>query len=393
MNVIPNSAALIVYSNDEDMLRLQFDMGQFDLYEKIYIFDGPYNYVKNIFPFLDPNASRLSEKSDWKSILSDSRIIYDYRAYENEFHKRTFAYDVIIQNNIFLHDTDEFLEWDFDVLKEFIDGDKAVASFRCQNLYGGGFQLVKSHLVDENSLPWKPFAFKKNIVNSSDHIDHLWLVGVKQKEKNSSLVFRKPIATGYHLTQMRSTVGQLQKYSFYSSLHAINTPLNTHLIKALKELDEGVSQGKISDRDALLIYLSSIAAFSFVPNHDQDYFFQKRFELSEYLEGVVGIAANFRHRSKAGDFKILGGMPYLFFVESCEHRKVVIGNHGKISLKVKIFSYKLGIPGALLIDSFDTSSDVVYILPESFISIGYLFQIYAAENSTESLIPLTLNLE
>ena len=59
---IPNSAALIIYSNDEDMLRMQFESGQLDCYEHVYIFDGPYSYLESLFPFLERNLTKLSDK-------------------------------------------------------------------------------------------------------------------------------------------------------------------------------------------------------------------------------------------------------------------------------------------------------------------------------------------
>lgn len=64
-----NIAALISYFNDVDMLELQLKSGQFDVYERIYIFDGPFSFTKSI-EFMSIKAPKLTDTSIGQRILN-----------------------------------------------------------------------------------------------------------------------------------------------------------------------------------------------------------------------------------------------------------------------------------------------------------------------------------
>ena len=283
-------SALISYFNDIDMLDLQFRSGQLDIYDSIYILDGPFLYTKSI-DFIETRVPRLSQTDIGKKLLQDSRVIYEYREWTDEHEKRTWGYQNIDSDIIVLHDTDEFFTFDENQLQNFIKSDKSVASFYCQNLYLNGiYAAPKFYAVEEiTSLPHKNFIFKKSSVTALEHLDYLWLVGVPQNKPDQNKIYSHPVAAAYHFTGMRSKYGQDQKFIFYGSLHSKNSADKSH--SAIKLLLELVNDGRLSKSDALDIWLNSVAGYQRSPHPDNNYIFKKRIIISELeflLSDVVG---------------------------------------------------------------------------------------------------------
>jgi hypothetical protein len=135
-------------------------------------------------------------------------------------------------------------------------------------LNGVGYSIPFYATSKLNLLPHKSFAFKKNSINASEHINYLWLVGVSQKEIDLKNLCPVPICNGYHFTGMRSRDGQLQKFIFYHSLHmSANNIFSDALID---RLFNEIILGNISQMEALEIFMSAIPSFycAPIPQHD-----------------------------------------------------------------------------------------------------------------------------
>ena len=59
------------------MLRWQWEEGFLDGYDRIYIWDGSYSYVKDL-PLFPNSEQKLKHTPLGASILSDSRVVYHY---------------------------------------------------------------------------------------------------------------------------------------------------------------------------------------------------------------------------------------------------------------------------------------------------------------------------
>jgi hypothetical protein len=213
-------AALISYFNDIDMLKLQFDSGQLNSYEKIYIFDGPFSYTKKV-DFMRSPQQRLSETEFGKQVIAMPNVIYSYEEWHDEREKRIKAYRSIKGVDlIVLHDTDHFYSYLDGALEDFMDSAFSVAPFYCQNLFLSGVRASPAlyNVNNFSGMPHANFIFKLDKISAEEHLNYLWLVGVDQLKPDMSLQ-SQPIAYGYHYTGMRSDKGQEQKYIFYTTLY------------------------------------------------------------------------------------------------------------------------------------------------------------------------------
>jgi len=389
---IPNSAALVVYSNDEDMLRMQFESGQFDFYEHIYIFDGPYSYIETLYPFLETDSIKLSEKKEWQFWLNDNRVTYDYRIYKDEYEKRTFAYDSIDKEIVVLHDTDEFYDFDHIAVSDFIDSDKSVGFFRCQNLFNNGCRSENITPATFDDLPLKAFVFKKSLVTRYEHLNYLWLVGVAQSAQDSSKQSLVPLAKGYHLTQMRSTAGQIQKFCFYSSLYASKNNIQDSTRQALEQISLLVSEGRISSQEAIYLYLSSLQHFASVHSHDSDFYFDDRFRISDKLESIISIAIDQRHKPKFGDIKIFNGMPYYFYLSAKNLSKLFLTNPNMIEISMKIFEYKYKVSAAKCVEQMVSHADIAFDFIVERDSHGFLVELLSRDSRFPALMDLNISI-
>jgi hypothetical protein len=286
-------AALVSYFNDIDMLKVQFESGQFDKYDKVYIFDGPFDHSKHLNFLKDSKNEKLSETEFGLQLLRDPKFIYSWDLYQDEWHKRTSAYLKTDADLIFLHDSDEFYSIDSDELDRFIKSDCSVASFYCQNLFMNGVYASNDFYQTNEikKLPHKNFIFKKNLVSPIEHLNYLWLVGVTQAPPDRSKNYAQPVASGYHFTAMRTDIGNIQKFIFYSSLfihnNNENVPLNLQREpNNLSEISNLISCNEIDRASALKLYLRSISGFARVPDPSKEMIFQRRILINE-LEPIL----------------------------------------------------------------------------------------------------------
>ncbi len=329
-------SALVSYFNDIDMLSLQFRMGQFEFYDSVHIFDGPYEYTKAT-EFMHLNAPRLSDTDVGKNILASPRVHYHYQVWKDEEEKRIFAYQSI--NNDFspkliaLHDSDEFIDIIPEKLVNFINSSYAVAGFNCQNLYLDGVYASTLYYAVENfeGLPVKNYLFKPDMISAAEHLDYLWLVGVKQEVPDKSKISNDPVSRGYHFTGMRSDDGQAQKYIFYGSLFNHNNPGLLSTQSAV--LNKLVSNSVIHKDIALDIYLNSFPGFVRCPEINKDLILNKRI-INTSLEPSLAEVVKAQSSLKPGTFLCASGISrYIFF-----HKKIA----SKIRISAK-FEFQLKI--------------------------------------------------
>lgn len=306
--------ALVNYYNDLDMLKLQYDHGQFERYDKVFIFDGPYHYSSRLASLLE-GSTKLIDTDFGKTILKDSRFAYSYSEYADEREKRLSAYEKVDGDIVILHDTDEFYDDFSEAINAFEASEFAVASFYCQNLFLDGVYMAEPfYCVSEiNRLPHKSYVFKKEKISAEDHLNFLWLVGVKQSSANQQVVLRNPLAHGYHLTQLRTKMGQTQKFIFYSTLSDFLSKRAQSDV--LRRIDQDVASGILDKPSALDLYLQGIAAYTGVASLETNLILNRRIIGSPYLESILVDAAAKRGKFSYGTTRLLPGYSFYIYVE------------------------------------------------------------------------------
>ena len=289
-----------------------------------------------------------------------------------------------------MHDTDEVYDFDKRIISEFLESDKSVGFFRCQNLYSNGYRSEQRSLSTFDDLPLKAFVFKKDLVNENDHLNYLWLVGVSQHPKDANKEFLVPLAMGYHFTQMRSTTGQIQKFCFYSSLYASKNDIGSFTKELLEKISSLILHQKILREEAIFSYLSSLQHFSAVHNHDSDFYFDDRFKASERLESIITRVINNRHQPKMGDILLFNGLSYFFYLTASNLNKLLINNPNQIELTLKIYEYKYQKPYSKLHESILTHSDIKYNFDVQNDSHGFLVELISRDSRFPDIMKLNM---
>ena len=332
-------SALVNYYNDYDMLLNQYSSGQFEIYEKVYIFDGPYSFTKKLLPF-DKGYIKLSETELGRQLLGNPKFIYSYRDYQDEAEKRISAYESIPEELIILHDTDEFYDFHPELLADFVNSAAGVGYFSCQNLCLDGFHFTKNpKSISDEDFPKKAFAFRKSKVNAIDHLNYLWLIGVRQFELNPALIFAEPLALGYHFTQMRTERGQKQKYLFYTALHQ-EGKRNESIEGQISNLNELVNSNVISSDTASKIYFQGLQPFTLAPPLNAGFRLAHRKYFGERLENICQKISEERCALGAGDYVLFKGCPlYLYLYSNVNGFRIIFDK----ALKLHISSYSYSI--------------------------------------------------
>ena len=184
--------------------------------DEIVIIDGPYSYSVDILKqcklFYDEN-NRPEELV--RIINKYSNIKYKYGIFECEEDKRKLGYSLCSHENILLVDSDEFFELNSAQLDSFINSRFSVGGCNIYNMNRNNIQF--------NQLVKKFVLFKKNIISAEDHLDYLWLIGCKTKEKHVELMDTKnSVGTIYQQTLNRNKFNNIIKFIFYVSLYYRN---------------------------------------------------------------------------------------------------------------------------------------------------------------------------
>ena len=309
----PTIAALINYFDDIDMLRWQVRGGFLDDYDRIYIWDGPYNYLASI-PFFLQQPRRLDETELGRELLADPRVVYHYQEWRGEAEKRIAGYEAIEEDLVVLHDADEFSIVEADHYQRFWSSEYAVAANHVQNLYISGLYCTydpeESPALD--CLPRKNIAFKRTQVCASDHLNYLWLVGVAQKPADPGWIDPRPLAHVYHLTACRSPLGQEAKMSFYTALYFSDKPLSWVIEKLVELLQKDV----LSEAEARQIFLLGDPGYAGIPNPDFGLIVHHRIVDPSFPNDILDAMLAERNRVGFGNYLMLQGYPLCLWLEA-----------------------------------------------------------------------------
>lgn len=333
-------AGVVVYYNDIDMLVNQFKFGQFDSYDSVYIIDGPYEYTKRL-EITEKESARLSDTDFGRELLTDSKFKYFYKVWKDEYEKRVFSYEVVSEDLIVLHDTDEFYDINYSALLDFNSSKYSVGSFACQNLYINGVSFTNEFYAvsDEAKLPHKPFIFKRLNVSPADHINYLWLVGVEQEAADKEKMCRSPVWRGYHFTGMRSREGQRQKFIFYKSLYMdVKGVDGSPFISRLK--NEVKSQRITSDL-AEELYLSSIPGYWGIPEPVIGNILTKIIPMNGRLSEIANQISLQCNVIASRSTYLVPGVEFFYFIDS-QASVNELKFESPIRLRLKKWTFKFG---------------------------------------------------
>jgi hypothetical protein len=306
----PTLAALINYFDDSEMLSWQLRSGCLDPYDRIYIWDGPYHYSSQL-AFGDAKPGFLADSPLGQRLLADPRVVYRQGQWHDEAEKRIEAFAAIDEDLIILHDTDEFFFLDRSELERFWHSGHDIAEHLTQNLYAGGLLASDIHhrSASAATLPCKRIIFRNNKIAPAQHLDYLWLVGVKQNHGDDSKVSPVPLGHTLHLTGCRSTNGQIGKMSFYKSL-ALSQQAPDPVLHSLRLLIEA---GALSPDEALLLFLRGDPGFAGIPHPDSGLSLQPCFPDPRFPAGLLASILADSHRVNTGSFPVLEGYPLVLW--------------------------------------------------------------------------------
>jgi hypothetical protein len=190
---------------------------------EIILVDGPYSYCVDTLKKFDLFYERVNKPIEINNIIKkNSKIKYFYGIWDNEKDKRMFGYEQCTKDIVILADADEFYYFDNNNLINFINSDYNVAGFHIYN-------MNRHNIYFEKSI--KNIVFKKNIINSHQHLSYTWLVGVPNLEQqNINYIYTNQVGIIYHQTLNRNKIGNIIKYIFYVSLYYKNKNLELNKI-------------------------------------------------------------------------------------------------------------------------------------------------------------------
>jgi len=306
----PTLAALINYFDDAEMLGWQLRSGCLDPYDRIYIWDGSYQY-SGMLAFGDAKPGFLADSPLGQKLLADPRVVYRQGQWHDEGEKRIEAFAAIEEDLIILHDTDEFFFLDRSDLERFWHSGHDIAEHLTQNLYAGGLLASDAHhrSASAATLPCKRIIFRNNKITPAQHLDYLWLVGVKQNQGDDSKICPAPLGHTLHLTGCRSTNGQIGKMSFYKSL-ALSQQAADPVLHSLRLLIEA---GALSTDDALLLFLRGDPGFAGIPHPDTGLSLQPSFPDPRFPAGLLQSILADSHQVNTGPFQVLEGYPLVLW--------------------------------------------------------------------------------
>lgn len=368
----PSLAALINYHDDQQMLAWQLRSGCLDPYDRIYLWDGPYQSSHHL-DFAEDHPRFLRETAFGRQILQDPRVIYRQGRWSDEAAKRIEAYEAIREDLIVLHDTDEFFRIDQHRVDQFWQSGHAVASHRTQNLYAGGLLGSDRHHRSESptTLPCKRIIFRRHAVAAAQHINHLWLVGVSQQPADESQLYPQPIGETLHLTGCRSTQGQINKMRFYKALALSQGPADP-IITRLREL---IESSELSAEEALLLYLQGDFGFTGSPYPDSGLSLQPHFPGCLPVEMLDQILAE-SHRPTTGDFKVLEGYPLaLWFARGSIPRRLRISSAAAHPFEIRTWLWFERLPAMQALALHTHSDRLEVTLPAEAALMGVQVQI------------------
>lgn len=303
----PTIAAIVNYYDDQDMLRWQWEEGFLDGYDRIYIWDGPYGFMKGLSLF-PGSEERLEHTPLGASIMADSRVVYHYASWNDEAEKRIHAYAAVEEDVIALHDSDEFSQVNRVWLRGFWRSVSAVACHLIENIYAGGAASCSGEYSSQRpqDLPRRWGVFKRLAIPPERHIDYLWLVGVEQQPLNQSLLYPDPFCHTYHLTGCRSRRGQANKIAFYKALALRDHPHPPDITR----LHHLVQTDQLTLEQAQQIFLCGDVGYAGIPHPDSGFWLKHRLANPDFPEPLMTRILEQTNRIDFGEHLLLNGYPF-----------------------------------------------------------------------------------
>jgi hypothetical protein len=187
-----------------------------DIVDEILIVDGPYQWC--IEPFKQAGVYYEANPPEIQQLMNQyqDKIKYTYHVFQDEHEKRLYGYNQCTYDCILLIDSDELLYLTKNHLQQFLESNKPVGSCPIINMCNFGYLFTKD-VVRKNIF------FNRKVISAEDHIDYLWLVGIKQKLPNYEYVYHIQSCLIYHLSLFRTKESLVTKYIFYCSLNQNKT--------------------------------------------------------------------------------------------------------------------------------------------------------------------------
>lgn len=225
----------------------------YDHVDEIVIIDGPYVYSIEMFKQCNLYYDETNTPDELTRIITKyPKINYTFGIFTNEEEKRMLGYNKCSHDFILLVDSDEFFTIDSTKLTDFVhQQDKFLVGCDIYNMNRTNIQY--------NNTVKKYVLFNKRLISADDHLDYLWLVGCKTKNKVIGYMdIHTSIGTIHHQTLNRNKQNNIVKYIFYMSLYYKNINKVPQLLNGY-DVD---TLSKVYTRDELIdiFYHSRIAS-------------------------------------------------------------------------------------------------------------------------------------
>lgn len=188
--------------------------------DEIVIVDGPYTYSVDILRKCNLLYDEANRPSELTNIINKyPKIVYRYAVFNCEEEKRILGYNLCSHDNVLLVDSDEFFSMNMGNITAFIDN---------KAKFVGGFDIYNMNRtnISYNKKVTKYVFFKKHKICALDHLDYLWLVGCKTKQKVEKYMdTRNMLGVIYHQTLNRNKFNNIIKFIFYVSLYCRNNDI------------------------------------------------------------------------------------------------------------------------------------------------------------------------
>jgi hypothetical protein len=143
---------------------------------------------------------------------------YVFSVWDDEEVQRRRGFDLCSNDMILNADGDTLIKLHVKTIRQFHnDRRRGVAGVRIWNMVSSNIYFSPTNSTNRIMMPM--FA-KKSVVDARTFFDHLWIVGVRQRSPDYSIVFPHSLGEAHHYTIARSPITMIIKYAFYLTLES-----------------------------------------------------------------------------------------------------------------------------------------------------------------------------
>ncbi|HVZ29425.1 MAG TPA: hypothetical protein VG839_03460 [Asticcacaulis sp.] len=258
------TSAYMIAHCDDDFLQDAID-SVIDRVDELVFVDGAYRWTAPFFA-----AAGLDPERSWQrthDILAryGDKIRYFSGIWDDELHKRSFAWSHCRGEVIIRIDADEIFVFNDKVYAAFLKSDRAVAQVEMPFMLTPTQQRLKAGMTYTPRL----CAIYKSAYFSSPltHCAYLWLILTEQErnrmgEVTPSLLYGPPVARAAHLTGMRTPRTSVNRARFYTLQYVrVTGDLNwSYCQKPVERPEERIAQ--------IFDFMSSTEYTSYLEGHD-----------------------------------------------------------------------------------------------------------------------------